>query len=174
VLWAEGEIRQAAIFAEHLRLTRRIEADLGGREFRLTDTVRNAGFDLTPHMFLYHINVGWPLLEEGARFEAPIARTLWASDSVAAQGASHLVLGAPQPGFVEQVYAHDLTADGGGLVRRGWSTTGSGWPSSWSTTGASSRRSSSGCTCGRGRTRWGSSRARTRSPVRRRRGRTAR
>lgn len=117
VLWAEGEIRQAAIFAEHLRLTRRIEADLGGREFRLTDTVRNAGLDLTPHMFLYHINVGWPLLEEGARFEAPIARTLWASDSVAAQGASHLVLRAPQSGFVEQVYAHDLTADSSGLVR---------------------------------------------------------
>ena len=43
--------------------------------------------------FRYHIDVGWPLLEEGARFEAPIARTLWASDSVAAQGASHLVLG---------------------------------------------------------------------------------
>src|SRR6185437_12356345 len=107
VLWAEGEIRQAAIFAEHLRLTRRIEADLGGREFRLTDTVRNAGFDLTPHMFLYHVNVGWPLLEEGARFEAPIARTSWASDSVAARGASHLVLGAPQSGFVEQVYAHE-------------------------------------------------------------------
>ncbi|HET9968121.1 MAG TPA: DUF4432 family protein, partial [Streptosporangiaceae bacterium] len=72
-------------------------ADPGGREFRLTDTVRNAGFDLTTHMFLYHINVGWPLLEEGTRFEAPIARTLWASDSVAAQGASHLVSGLPSP-----------------------------------------------------------------------------
>jgi len=68
-------------------------------------------------MFLYHVNVGWPLLEEGTRFEAPIARTTWASDSVAEQGASHLVLGPPQPGFVEQVYAHELTADDAGLVR---------------------------------------------------------
>ena len=117
VLWAEGEIRQAAIFAEHLRLTRRIEADLGGREIRLTDTVRNAGFDRTPHMYLYHINVGWPMLEEGARFTAPIESTLWASDSVAGQGASHLVLGPPQPGFVEQVYQHRLTAGPDGLVR---------------------------------------------------------
>ena len=32
VLWAEGEISQAAIFAEHLVLRRRIEADLGGTE----------------------------------------------------------------------------------------------------------------------------------------------
>ena len=117
VLWAEGEIRQAAIFAEHLRLTRRIEADLGGREIRLTDTVRNAGFDRTPHMYLYHINVGWPLLEAGCRFEAPIEQTTWASDSVAGQGASHLVLGPPQPGLVEQVYEHQLTAGADGLVR---------------------------------------------------------
>lgn len=117
VLWAEGEVRQAAIFAEHLRLTRRIEADLGGREIRLIDTVRNAGFDDTPHMYLYHINVGWPLLEDGARFEAPIEQTLWASDSVAEQGASHLVMGPPQPAFVEQVYQHQLTAGPGDLVR---------------------------------------------------------
>jgi hypothetical protein len=117
VLWAEGEIRQAAIFAEHLRLTRRIEADLGGSEIRLTDTVRNAGFDDTPHMFLYHINVGWPLLEEGARFEAPISETVWASDSVARQGASHLIMSAPQPAFEEQVYQHLVTADENHLVR---------------------------------------------------------
>lgn len=117
VLWAEGEIRQAAIFAEHLVLRRRIEADLGGTEIRLTDTVTNAGFDRTPHMFLYHVNVGWPLLEEGAWFDAKVAGTIWQSDSVAAQGFSHLVLPAPQPGFVEQVYEHVLTPDADGRVR---------------------------------------------------------
>ena len=117
VLWAEGEIHQAAIFAENLVLHRRIEADLGGTEIRLTDTVRNAGFDPTPHMFLYHVNVGWPLLEEGSTFEAPIAGTLWRSDSVAEQGASHLVFPGPQPGFVEQVYEHALTPDPDGRQR---------------------------------------------------------
>ena len=59
VLWAEGEVHQAAIFAENLVLRRRVEADLGGTEIRLTDTVVNAGFDRTPHMFLYHVNEGW-------------------------------------------------------------------------------------------------------------------
>ena len=56
-LWAEGEVRQAAVFGEHLRLHRRIEADLGGNAIRLTDTVTNHGFDPTPHMLLYHINL---------------------------------------------------------------------------------------------------------------------
>ena len=117
VLWAEGEVRQAAIFGEYLVLRRRIEADLGGTEIRLTDTVTNAGFDRTPHMFLYHVNVGWPLLDEGTRFDSAITETRWHSDSVADQGISHTVLPGPQPGFVEQVYEHMIKPDGDGRAR---------------------------------------------------------
>jgi Domain of unknown function (DUF4432) len=114
VLWAEGEIRQAAVFGEHLRLRRRIEADLGGNEIRLLDTVTNAGFDQTPHMFLYHINLGWPLVDEGTRLIAPIARTGWFTDSVSEQRVSYRTMPPPQPGFVEQVYSHDLVANADG------------------------------------------------------------
>ncbi|WP_432103186.1 aldose 1-epimerase family protein [Streptomyces sp. bgisy091] len=117
VLWAEGEVRQAAVFGEHLRLTRRIEADLGGTEIRLTDRVRNAGFDPTPHMYLYHINIGWPFLDEGARYELPAHRTVWRSDSVEEQGVSNTEMPGPLSGFVEQVYEHELEADAEGLVR---------------------------------------------------------
>ncbi|MER6633173.1 aldose 1-epimerase family protein [Streptomyces sp. NPDC000987] len=118
-LRAEGEVRQAAVFGEHLVLRRRIEADLGGTEIRLHDTVVNAGFERTPHMFLYHINVGWPLLDEGARVEADVERTAWSSDSVREQGVSHEVMPAPVPHFVEQVYEHVLrpAEDGRNRVR---------------------------------------------------------
>ena len=113
VLWAEGEVTQAAIFGEYLRLTRRVECDVDGVELRLTDTVRNHGFDRQPHMFLYHVNFGWPLLASDTRFVAPIVATRWQSDSVAQQGVSNLILPGPQPDFVEQVYEHDLaSADG--------------------------------------------------------------
>ncbi|MFF4597639.1 aldose 1-epimerase family protein [Amycolatopsis sp. NPDC001319] len=116
VLWAEGEVRQAAVFGENLTLTRRIEADLGGNEIRLVDTVHNPAFEPMPHMFLYHINLGWPLLDEGARFVAPVARTVWQSDSVASQGVDHRVLPPPIPGFVEQVYEHELTSGTAAIV----------------------------------------------------------
>lgn len=114
VLWAEGQVRQAAVFAENLSLTRRIEADLGGDEIRLTDTVVNPGFEPMPHMFLYHVNLGWPLLDEGSRFVAPVAETVWESGSVAEQGVGHRTLPAPLPGFTEQVYEHRLHALPGG------------------------------------------------------------
>jgi hypothetical protein len=113
-LWAEGEVRQAAVFGEHLRLRRRVEADLGGNTIRLTDTVTNHGFDLTPHMYLYHVNLGWPLIDEDTRLVAPISRTTFSTDSVRQQRASYQRLPAPQDGFVEQVYLHELVASESG------------------------------------------------------------
>jgi hypothetical protein len=61
-------------------------------------------------MLLYHINLGWPLVDEGTRFVAPIARTPFFTDSVRQQGISYQLMPPPRPGFVEQVYAHELTA----------------------------------------------------------------
>ncbi|SLN66225.1 aldose 1-epimerase family protein [Roseisalinus antarcticus] len=117
-LWAEGEIRQAANFAEHLRLVRRIEAELGGDEIRITDRVTNAGFAVTPHMFFYHVNLGHPLLDDGARLVAPVDQVIWAShsDRYNAQGVGYDVACAPRAPFTEQVWEHDMAAAADGAV----------------------------------------------------------
>jgi Domain of unknown function (DUF4432) len=62
-LWCEGEVRQAAVFGEVLVLRRRIELDLFGRQIRQSDVVLNQGFRPTRHGLLYHINLGYPLLD---------------------------------------------------------------------------------------------------------------
>jgi hypothetical protein len=111
VLWAEGEVRQSAVFGEHLRLRRRIESEIGSNEVRLHDIVTNYGFDRTPHMFLYHINLGWPLVQAGSIFVAPISRVRWQTQSVQDQRVSYWRIPEPQPGFIEQVYEHELVAD---------------------------------------------------------------
>ena len=79
VLWAEGTVTQATVFGETLRLTRRIEADVGGDEIRLIDRVDNIGFHRTPHMFFYHVNLGHPVIDDGARYIAPITDVVWAA-----------------------------------------------------------------------------------------------
>lgn len=108
ILWAEGEIRQAATFGETLTLMRRIEVDLGGKEIRLSDRVVNTGFLPVPHMFFYHVNLGAPLLAEGARYLAPIKDSLWASHAARYrdQGVGYRTMPAPQPRFTEQVWEH--------------------------------------------------------------------
>jgi len=118
ILWAEGVVVQAALFGEVLHLHRRIEADLGGNEIRLTDRVANAGYQPTPHMFFYHVNIGHPVIDAGARYIAPIRDVIWAShaDRYTAQGVGYHTLPAPQKGFAEQVWEHDMAADSKGEV----------------------------------------------------------
>jgi hypothetical protein len=117
-LWAEGIVVQAAVFGEVLHLHRRIEADLGGDEIRLTDRVVNAGFAPTPHMYFYHINIGHPVIDEGSRYLAPIREVVWASHTARyrAQGVGYRTLSAPRTGFAEQVWQHDMAADAAGEV----------------------------------------------------------
>lgn len=71
-LGALGEISQAQPFGENLRLTRRYEAKLGESKFRITDTVENLGYYPTQHMLLYHINFGYPFVQENAEIVIPI------------------------------------------------------------------------------------------------------
>jgi len=119
VLWAEGEVRQASVFGEDLRLVRRIEADVGGDEIRLADRVVNHGFYRTPHMIFYHVNVGHPVLDDGARYLAPIADVVWAAHAGEAyerQGVGYRKVPPPQTNFREQVWQHEAAADASGVV----------------------------------------------------------
>lgn len=114
VLWAEGVVQQSAVFGEDLHLIRRIEADVGGNEIRLSDRVINHGFYKTPHMYCYHINVGHPVLDKGSRYLAPIADVVWAAhagDDYRRQGVGYRTMPAPQHDFHEQVWQHELATD---------------------------------------------------------------
>lgn len=116
VLWCEGTVHQVQVMGEHLSLTRRIEVAIGSSQVHFTDTVRNHGFSRTPHMLLYHINLGWPLLDSGARFSAPITGTLAANMPKDVQQADYRVQSAPQSRFVQQVFDHAFKADAQGRV----------------------------------------------------------
>ena len=117
VLWAEGVVQQSAVFGEDLHLIRRIEADVGGNDIRITDRVVNHGFYKTPHMYCYHINVGHPVLDEGARYLAPIRDVVWAAHAGAdyrKQGVGYRTLPSPKLDFHEQVWQHELGSDDSG------------------------------------------------------------
>lgn len=118
VLWAEGEITQAAVFGENLHLIRRIEANVGGNEIRLFDRVINRGFYRTPHMFLYHINLGFPVLDHNSEFLAPIRETIWAghAEHLSDQAVGYRVQSKPRVNFHEQVYEHAMASDDHGVI----------------------------------------------------------
>jgi Domain of unknown function (DUF4432) len=115
-LWCEGAVDQAAVFGENLAFTRRIEARAGEASVKIVDTIANRGFSRTPHMLLYHINAGFPLLDEGARFAAPIRATMAANMPRESQQAGWRTQPGPASRFVQQVFDHDAAADAAGIV----------------------------------------------------------
>ncbi len=104
VLWAEGVVRQAAVFGETLELRRRIEARVGESRFVVRDEVENVGFDPATHMLLYHVNVGWPVVDDGAEYLIPAAT------------GEYRRLGPPMSSFREECYEHDVGTEPDGRV----------------------------------------------------------
>jgi hypothetical protein len=119
ILWAEGRVRQATVFGEHLELVRRIEAEVGSNEISISDKVVNLGFYRTPHMYCYHINLAHPVLAEGSRYLAPIRDVVWAAHAGAdykRQEVGYRTMPAPSNAFHEQVWQHEMAADASGEV----------------------------------------------------------
>jgi hypothetical protein len=103
-LFATGTMRQNRLFGENLTLARTIEIDLGDDAIRLHDVVKNDGWELEPYLLTYHINVGFPLLDDGAQIRGSFA-SVEPRDAVAAAGKDGWdLLQGPRPHFKEQVF----------------------------------------------------------------------
>jgi hypothetical protein len=60
-----GIIRETTCFGPSLELKRTITCTLGESVFKVRDEITNLGNSPAPHMLLYHLNCGWPLIDEG-------------------------------------------------------------------------------------------------------------
>ena len=116
VLFCEGVVKQVAVFGEHLVLTRRYEAEVGASSFTIRDRVRNHSFFRTPHMLLYHINLGFPLLDDCAEVVIPTRRLRWALRDARSEGIGYRFQQGPRCNCIEQVYVHEVSEDDAGNV----------------------------------------------------------
>jgi len=72
VIWAEGVVRQSAVFGENLVLKRRITLSVYGDTIHISDVVENQGFRPTPYAIIYHINFGYPFLDEATQVSGDV------------------------------------------------------------------------------------------------------
>jgi hypothetical protein len=116
-LYATGEVRQATVFGENFVLERRIEVEVGTSRVVYADTVRNLSYNTVPHAYLWHINLGWPLLSAGARMISPVAETSWSlrEEESGEKGAFEQT--GPRHPTTQQVYDHHVRLDADGTAR---------------------------------------------------------
>ncbi|MGN6099723.1 MAG: DUF4432 family protein [Devosia sp.] len=118
ILEATGRVTQAQAYGETLVLTRTYRAEMGGSWFEMEDIVENQGFLPTEHMLLYHMNIGFPFVDEGAEFIAPVAgppQLLFGTADLADRASWSRFI-APQQNWVQQTFEHEMVPDENGEV----------------------------------------------------------
>lgn len=111
-----GRVRQAAFFGENLELVRTISTALGDNRIIVRDRITNLAHRPAPLMILYHINLGFPLLDDTATLHAP-AHDVAARDEHARTGLDRWpTMQPPTPGYREMCYYHDLPAGDDGMA----------------------------------------------------------
>jgi hypothetical protein len=103
-----GEMRETDVFGADLLLRRRITLPMGETTVNVEDEIVNEGFAPTPVLILYHVNVGYPVVAEGARLLAPAADLVPRDDAARAGLDEYARFPPPQDGFAEQVFHHGL------------------------------------------------------------------
>ncbi len=116
ILSVSGSMREARLFGENLVLTRTVSTEFGVNTISITDSIRNCGFREAHATVLYHMNFGWPLLDEDTVVEA-LPHDVVPRDEIAAAGLdSWSKFQAPSIGFKEQCFYHDIPTGSSGLA----------------------------------------------------------
>jgi len=116
VMWTQGKVREAKVFGEDVLRTRKVRAKLGEPKLYLHDVVENLGFEPVPHMYLYHINAGFPAVDEDSILLSPTKEAVPRNEDAQVDAQNYYKFQAPTPGFKERVYYHEMIPGPDGYV----------------------------------------------------------
>ena len=111
-----GIMTQARLFGDRYTLTREIKIYTHENKFEIRDTVKNTGFKKSPHMILYHLNYGYPFLDENIEINVPAYETIARNEHAAKDIDTWHKFPPPLKDVEEQCYYHKLKTDGEGYA----------------------------------------------------------
>ncbi len=104
----ETETHDEEIFGRKLRLNRRLIFSTEQNQFKIIDTITNTGDKREPFEILYHMNMGYPLLDENSVINIPSAKVI-ARDKHAEDDIDNWnVIEQPTAGYREKCYYHSF------------------------------------------------------------------
>lgn len=109
-----GDCIESKLFFKRLRLRSRIAVTAQSAAVHLMDEVTNELSSPATAQMLYHINVGAPVLGEGATVVAPLSRLAPKNELSAGEIDQWNEMPGPQSGYAERVYFAELAADDDG------------------------------------------------------------
>jgi hypothetical protein len=109
-----GIVEEGHMFGNKLRMEREIVSVLGQNKITITDRITNFGNKLSPYTILYHMNLGYPLLDEDAELIIDPVKSIPRDDSAASGIKEFKKFCKPTADFREQVFDHVMSSDDNG------------------------------------------------------------
>ena len=105
-LIVHGVVKDETIFGRKLRLTRKIIVSLEDNSFEINDLIENTGDRVEPLEVLYHMNMGYPLLDEDSEITIPSVEVKGRDAHAAEDIENWMNMEKPTPGYQERCYYH--------------------------------------------------------------------
>lgn len=110
IMFAQGKIRETRFFGCNFLMERKISAKLGEKKIFIEDTITNEANRAMPLEILYHMNVGYPLLDENSYIVFP-SKSVTPRDEISQAGFNdYKTMQAPVNGYEEQVFFHEMNS----------------------------------------------------------------
>ena len=105
-------VKDEVIFGRKLRMSRELRISLNENSFSIQDTIENTGDTKQPFEILYHMNMGYPLLDEDSVVEIPSVSVTPRDDHAAEDIENWKKMIKPEEGYVERCYYHKFEEEG--------------------------------------------------------------
>lgn len=116
VLCLRGQVREACLYGCNMLLRREIRVNTESNRMQLIDITENQSFEPVPLMLLYHINFGYPMLDEGVRLKVNSKKVFARSEFATSELDSYDCMIAPEVGRSDQCYHHEDFGEQGIVV----------------------------------------------------------
>ena len=107
-LIVKTETSDEVIFGRKLRLARTLEVSLEDNSFQIEDRIYNTGDRKEPIEILYHMNMGYPLLDEESIVTIPSSEVIARDDHAKEDIANWAKMEKPQAGYLVVFYYCDF------------------------------------------------------------------
>lgn len=105
--------KDETLFGRKLQLKRKIIISTKENQFEIQDTIENTGDRVEPMEILYHMNMGYPLLDEDSIVKIPSVEVLPYDDHAAEDICNWMKMEKPTPGYQERCYYHKFADENG-------------------------------------------------------------
>ena len=109
-----GKMVEAKLFGEKLELSRKITTHSNCPCVHIEDSLFNARALDTEFEILYHINIGFPFLDESVTVHTPESRVIPRNEDAEKGLDAHHLISAPIDSCPEQVFFHEIKPDADG------------------------------------------------------------